>query len=273
MDCRSLGFATDLAILELGGSAIERRESFWRIETPHAPTYYWGNFLLLDPVDQALSASEWKRRFSAEFPQARHFALGIDAPHGRKACLNDFSEEGTEISEMTVLTSLPSTLRLVQAEAEAGAETEIETVVVRQLESDDDWDQALKLGVFNRGQEFAEASYRNFFHNYLAMQRCIVGRGRGMWWGTFVDGALVAQAGIIDCDNGLARYQMVSTHPMFRRRGFAASTVSSAGYGAAEHFGTEKLVIVADPSYYAIALYEGLGFHATETQLSVEQMS
>ena len=47
MDIRSLGFRTDLRLLEMTGSEIEDRGTHLVIRTPSNPTYFWGNFLLL----------------------------------------------------------------------------------------------------------------------------------------------------------------------------------------------------------------------------------
>ena len=47
MDIRSLGFRTDLRLLEMTGSEIEDRGTHLVIRTPANPTYFWGNFLLL----------------------------------------------------------------------------------------------------------------------------------------------------------------------------------------------------------------------------------
>ena len=47
MDIRSLGFRTDLRLLEMTGSVIEDRGTHLVVRTPANPTYFWGNFLLL----------------------------------------------------------------------------------------------------------------------------------------------------------------------------------------------------------------------------------
>ncbi len=261
MRCSSLGFATDLAILELGGSTIERRDGYWSIRSPHAPTYYWGNFLLADSLNEAVNVAQWHQRFAAEFPHARHFALGVNNPILSDAETHGFTELGSEVSAMSVLTRPAPALVEVDGEAEQ----------CRALVSDDDWNQALSLGVATRDEDFSEDSFRTFFANYLAMQRVIVRQGNAAWWGSFEEGKLVSQCGIVSCGDGLARFQMVSTHPGHRRRGFASQTVAAAGKFAAETYRTETLVIVADPNDHAISIYRDLGFVVTEQQVSIER--
>ena len=53
MDVASLGFRTDLALLERSGSTIDDRGDHLVITTPSNPGFYWGNFLLLDQVPAA----------------------------------------------------------------------------------------------------------------------------------------------------------------------------------------------------------------------------
>ena len=43
----SLGYRTDLMLLGLQGSVIERQAGYQVIRTPANPTFHWGNFLLL----------------------------------------------------------------------------------------------------------------------------------------------------------------------------------------------------------------------------------
>ena len=46
MEIASLGFRTDLMVLELGGSEIEHHERHVVVRTSANPTYFWGNFVL-----------------------------------------------------------------------------------------------------------------------------------------------------------------------------------------------------------------------------------
>ena len=55
----------------------------------------------------------------------------------------------------------------------------------------------------------------------IAASRALCESGSGRWFGAFEDGALRAALGIVADGDGLARYQMVETHPEARRRGLA----------------------------------------------------
>jgi ribosomal protein S18 acetylase RimI-like enzyme len=88
------------------------------------------------------------------------------------------------------------------------------------------------------------------------------------WFGAFEHGMLRAALGIVSDGSGLARFQMVETHPDARRRGLASALLHRAG-SAALDAGAETLVIVADPAYHAIDLYRSAGFADRETKVEL----
>jgi hypothetical protein len=87
----SLGYRTDLALLRLGGTQIEDRGDYLVIRSPHNPTHWWGNFLLLAQVPAAGASESWLDRFVAEFPEAEHVALGFNGKGGSVADLGWFA--------------------------------------------------------------------------------------------------------------------------------------------------------------------------------------
>ena len=261
MLCRSLGFTTDISILELGGSRVDRRSGFWKISSPHIPTFYWGNFLLLDRLSSDIPPDAWRDRFREEFPDASHVAIGVDDPTATLEAADSFAAAGYEFFDSSVLTCRPDHLAAVSHSP----------YVTRQLVSDDDWRAVREVGVATRAPDFAEVPYRRFLNDKTATQRRLCEDGHGAWWGTFVDGQLASCAGIFRTDGATARYQTVGTLPEFRRRGLARATVTAAGLWAADTFATEILVIVADPDYYAIDLYRQVGFELSEGQLGLQR--
>jgi hypothetical protein len=79
MRVTSLGFRTDVALRVLEGAEATDRGDYLVVRTRDNPDFYWGNFLLLGAWPEAGSADGWLARFAAEFPAARHVALGVDA--------------------------------------------------------------------------------------------------------------------------------------------------------------------------------------------------
>ena len=61
-------------------------------------------------------------------------------------------------------------------------------------------------------------------------------------------------------EGSLGRFQFVSTHPAWRRRGLCSALIHAVCRHGFEALGLASLVIVADPDDVAIGLYESLGF-------------
>ncbi len=261
MQVASLGYRTDLAILRLGGSRIEDRGDHLVVTSAHAPTYWWGNFLLLDGLPAHDACQHWLDRFASAFPGAQHVAIGFDGTTGALSDLLWFTARGFSAEALAVMTT--NTVRM-PAHMNRDASC-------RELHTDDDWVASVNLRVRCADGERHAATSRDFDTARAQTNRRLTESGHGKWFGAFIDDRLVAQLGLLATGEGLARFQSVETDPDFRRRGLAATLIHHAGaYGLTE-LGVETLVIVADPTYAAINLYRALGFETTETQLLVER--
>src|SRR5688572_8529618 len=105
MDIRSLGFRTDLRLLELTGSQIEDRGTHLVVRTPDNPSYFWGNFLLLKQRPFPGGEREVIAAFQTEFPEAEHVSIGIDGTEDQTAELQAFVDAGMEVDCGVVLTA------------------------------------------------------------------------------------------------------------------------------------------------------------------------
>lgn len=253
MEVRSLGYRTDLAILALEGSQVTDCGGHLVIRTPGNPGYHWGNFLLMRDL-QPGSGDGWMARFAAEFPDARHLALGLDEPDARAV------DPGV-LAGMTMERNAVLTATAVHAPPRPNSEA-----IVRTLAGDADWRQSFELATALWADE--PGGDADFLTAQQAAKRALTEAGHGAWFGAFLDGTLVAQLGLITAiGSGLARYQNVETHPAARRRGLAGTLVWQAG-AAALASGTRALVMVADPGEAAIRVYRSVGFAVTESQHS-----
>jgi GNAT superfamily N-acetyltransferase len=258
VEVRSLGYRTDLMVRVLEGSQVEDRGEYLVIRTPHNPAYWWGNFLLL-AAPRPGQAADWVARFGAEFPAARHVAIGIDVTEISAIDIGEYAAQDLRIERSSVLMAQdltrPSRLNR-QAE-------------YRELSGDDDWRQSAELrAVVYPGEPGSDPE---FLHAQVVAERALTEAGHGSWFGAFVDGNLVAQLGLITDGSGVARYQNVETHPDWRRRGLAGSLVWRAGQHGLDALGASTLVIVADPHAEAIRVYRTLGFTDAETQVGFER--
>jgi GNAT superfamily N-acetyltransferase len=246
----SLGFRTDVALRAAEGSEVTDRGGYLVIRSPDNPGFWWGNFLLLRawPTD----GDGWLGRFAAEFPQAEHVAIGVDATEAGGQVTAEFASLEPETS--TVLTCAG-----IRAPGHVNTEAEI-----RPLESDQDWRQSVELNL----RCYGEPTPGDFQQLRSVVRRRLTQAGRAAWFGAFDGGLLVAQLGICDAGGGLARYQDVETDPAARRRGLAGTLVWQAGRFARTAFGAGTLVIVADPAEGAIRVYRDCGFADAQTQFS-----
>jgi ribosomal protein S18 acetylase RimI-like enzyme len=261
MELISLGYQTDLALLQLGGSRVEDLGDHIVIRSPHNPSHWWGNFLLLAQVPPPGLCQWWLDRFAAEFPGAEHIALGFDGKDGTVADLDWFAAHGFHAEASTVMTA-----------SEVHEPVRLNTdAVYRELCSDEDWSQSVELRVRCEDRPLEPVGHRAYVTAAAQTNRQIVEAGQGAWFGAFIEGRLVAQMGLVSAGGELARFQAVETDPDHRRRGLAGSLlhhVSSYGF---RELGAHTLVMVADPDYFAIDLYRSVGFATTETQLQIER--
>ncbi len=260
MDVRSLGFRTDLRLLEMTGSEIEDRGTHLVIRTPANPTYFWGNFLLLRSLPVMGGEREVIGAFQTEFPLAEHVSIGLDGTHDQLEAVAPFVEAGLQADSEVVLIAGS----LVEPRPVA------DSVVIRALASDDDWEQRARLS-YRQYSHTNEKTFMAYARAKNAQERDLVARGVGERFGAFVDDLLVSTAGIFLTHAGIARYQSVETHADHRRQGLAAAVVHAAGQHAVATYRAEVLVIVADHDGDAIRIYRRLGFADAERHLTMER--
>lgn len=260
VELTSLGCRTDLALLRFGGTRVEDRGEYLVVRSPHNPSHWWGNFLVLADVPADDAGAAWLDRFAAEFPNAEHVAFGFDSNDGSAGDLGWFAKHGFDVEADIVMTA---TAVQKPAKVNTGAD-------YRQLVSDDDWVQSIELRMQCKDPTLEPTSYRRFASIKSQTDRALIEGGRGGWFGAFLDGQLVAQMGLILVEPGIARFQSVETDPRHRRRGLAGSLIYHVSHYGFEELSTHTLVMVADPNYFAIDLYRSAGFIPTETQLQAE---
>ncbi len=278
IDQLSLGWRTHLIFPRFDAQVIERAD-YLLVRTPHNPTFWWGNFLLFDHVPEADEATRWLAWFEAEFAEQRsasgHTAFGVDSDQAfgmPDALLRaDFTcyadtvltiDRGEWFDELCDTAALPAGFRIAALDLPAQSALAVE----QQVASD-------------QGHHQPVAGYRAFRQRqmvrYTAMQQAALGH----WFGVFAEAEnssghsaehnggqgeeLVADCGLFRDGAGpqaLGRFQYVSTHPAWRRRGLCRALIHAVCRHGFEVMGLQTLVIVADPDDVAIGLYESVGF-------------
>lgn len=216
MKVNSLGHRTELIFDRHDGTVTDKGD-YLVVRTPSNPTYWWGNYLLFAAPPQAGDAARWLQLFAAELgapPAVKHIAITWDTVTGETGVVQPFLDAGLELEKTVVLTA-----QTLKPPPRPNL-----TAEYRPLHTDEDWEAVLEMQVLCRDDDFEEASYRIFRKRKLAAYRQMINEGRGNWFGAYLDGTLVADLGVF-FENDIARYQHVSTHPDYRRRGLCGSLV------------------------------------------------
>jgi RimJ/RimL family protein N-acetyltransferase len=283
----SLGFRTDVALRVLEGAEVTDRGDYLVVRSPGHPDFWWGNFLLLACWPGPGTGDSWLARFAAEFPLARHVAIGVDSTGEDAAGEDGAGEDGAGedgAGEDGAGEDAAAGHGVTPAEfLAAGLEPQRDTVLtcaavgppphpsaaaeIRRLESDADWQQSVELTV----RCFGPGESRDYLEDRTAVRRRLTQAGRGAWFGAFAGSRLLAQLGLFDAGHGHARYQHVETDPEARRRGLAGTLVWHAGRYGREVLGASTFVIVADPADVAIRVYRACGFADRQRQFGFER--
>jgi GNAT superfamily N-acetyltransferase len=243
-----LGWHTDLAVLRLEGSSVEDRGDHLVVRTPASPLYYWGNFVLVTEPDRVDDPDHWLRVFERELPDAAHRAIGLVRQPGDLAGWRAL-DLALESDDVLAADACPEPTPVPQG------------YLVKQIADTIEWEQSTGLRI----QELAEGNPREAEHerNRTESRIAMSAQGHVAWFGAFHGDRLVAELGIVDCGEGVARYQSVVTAAEHRRRGLAGHLLGVAAQWAADR-GARRWVIVAEDGGEASRLYRSRGFEPTD---------
>jgi RimJ/RimL family protein N-acetyltransferase len=258
----SLGWRTDLIFARFDGQVTDCGNHV-RVLTPGNPTFWWGNFLLFQHAPGPGDLERWMALFedeiSARQPASRHRAFGVDVRE-RLTLPPEFAAAGFTLSEATVLTLSRDQLLAPRQAMPAGFEFRV-LVLPR------DGAAVVDKQVAVDSSRFEPVGYREFAQRQMARFAAMQHAGLGHWFGLVarVEGrqVLAASCGLFRdpaSRAGLGRFQYVSTHPAWRRRGLCTALVHAVCRHGFETMGLRTLAMVADPADVAIGVYESLGY-------------
>jgi RimJ/RimL family protein N-acetyltransferase len=260
-------------ILHHFDGVVVQRDDCTVVRTPANPLYYWGNFLLLPEAPHDGDLGHWRARFDEEItalqPASLHVAIGINRQVLAEP-LPSWLADGFEIIEDAVLRLEPGQLAPPARAARGRIEfrpldlaREQERVVALQCDDDHGLDTA----------GFAEHRRRQMAR-YAAMAE----RGQAAWFGIWCDGVLAADCGLMRADPArgcvtTGRFQHVSTHPAWRRRGLCSALVHAVSAWGVRHWGLNELLMCADPHDVAIGIYESLGYRRMASEWRLQRLA
>jgi len=264
---RSLVWATDIDVLERD-HVLARRDGYWVVRSPGNPTYWWGNFLLFDEVPGVGDRERWESVFAAEFatsPRVAHRTFAWDRTDGDAGAAADFVSDGYTSERLTGLIAAPRQLR---PHPRANGEVTVHELSPAPGQDEDLWDQVIDVQMAEPFEHSPPEYHRAFLRRRQAGLRELFDDGRGAWFVALDQEQVVASLGVV-VTGGRARYQAVDTLPSHRRRGIASRLVYEAAQLTLAAHSIDRFVIVADPEYHAIGIYESLGFEPIETVCGV----
>lgn len=241
------GWATDLAILELSGSAIEERADHLVVRSPHNPGFHWGNCVFVTDPDAVDDADRWVATFTGAFPEAGWVAIGLTR---MPDAVDAWSSHGLALERDDVLTTATLPRQTPCPEGYS----------VRPF-AEPDWQASLTRAIAEntRTREHDADGFARFAQRRTESRRTLVEQGHAQWFGAVDrDGTLVADLGIVLCDT-TARYQDVGTDSAHRGRGLATHLLGVAAQWAADQ-GCTRWVIVTEETNAAGRVYRGVGF-------------
>ncbi|MES2854654.1 MAG: GNAT family N-acetyltransferase [Bdellovibrionota bacterium] len=250
MELRSPGYKSEQIFTQFDGS-IEDRGNYMVVRTPTNPTYFWGNLLIFDRPPRPGDFDTWTALFKKEFtdPRIYHVTIGWDSDTGEVGAVDEFVANGYELENMAAMIA-----KSVKKPPRYNEDLEM-----RILKSDEDWNEMIQVHTAASSDRLPRVAWENFYRKQSERYRKFEAVGMGHWYGGFLNGILVAGLGIYHRD-GTGRYQNVSTHPDYQRRGVCGTLVYKSAMHAFQESNLEKLVMCADSGYHALRIYESVGF-------------
>jgi hypothetical protein len=250
---KSLGYRSEQIFTNFDGK-VEVREDYFVIRTLTNPNFFWGNLLLFNRPPKLGDFETWLNLFKKEFPDpcVYHVTVAWDTPNGEVGDPSEFIAQGFELECNAVLT----------AQSVRKPPKYNNQLFVRALANDGDWDQMVNLQVASADNHLPREEWLKFYVSQSLRYKAMSKAGLGDWYGGFIDGKLVAGLGLF-YQNGIGRFQQVCTDPNYRRQGICGTLVYQTSLLTLKYYGVRDLVMCADPDYFALKIYESVGFQQT----------
>ena len=259
MKIQSLAFKTDLFFHRFTGVVLEYEDHIV-VKTPTNPSFFWGNLLYFSHPPKKESLEKWINIFQHEFHSmsVNHMTFAWDSKEGIEGEAQDFVKAGFNLEKSIVMIAdsvkKPSKLNSM--------------ISIRPIQTSEEWKSVIENHVLCREDHFQEEPYRQFIIKKIRDYRMMLDQKKGHWMGAFLGEKLVGNLGVFS-ENGLARFQMVGTHPDHRRMGVCSTLVYHTACFALQEMKVSQMVMVADPDYHAAKIYQSVGFEPKEMMIGL----
>lgn len=258
MKLQSLGYRSGLIFVNFDGQ-VEDRGHYLVVRTLTNPNFFWGNLLIFDRPPQKSDFEEWCALFKKEFtdPSIYHVTLAWDSLQGEIGDVSRFEENGFELEKQIVL-----------AATQVNKPPKLNPDLIVRPIRDDEWEKMIEVQIGSAHGSLPKHEWESFYRSQSTRYKNMEKAGLGHWFGGFLGDQLVAGLGIFH-DGEMGRYQTVCTHPDYTRRGICGTLVYQSAQYALNTMGLKKLVMCADPEYYAARIYESVGFRPAQIEHGV----
>lgn len=263
--------STDI-LVQLDGVDYRVEDDCLLVRLPGRPDYYSGNLVVA--LDQEPETTAEMSRMLVRWLALWERGLGPQYQRGHVRVQWETTGPGTPARTEALREAVAAaggsggwTLELdhnvVLELAEGTAPPPLPGVIVRPLDTEREWDELVAVALAeNPGNEPFVTWQREQFRQMSA-------RGRGQWWGAWLDGRLAGCAGVFT-GHGLARFQEVLTHPELRRRGVCANLCHAISENVRARAPGARVIIVAEPGSAAARIYGRLGFRPVGQQWMIQ---
>ncbi len=259
MELKSHALQTDQIFGRFFGEVFDRG-THMAVKTPSRPNYFWGNYVVMPepPVDGCLA--NWLAIYNSEFDSRKQgfITFAIDSPDGKLGAAKEFQDFGFRCYTNKVLVA-----------SSVNAPPKFNTsAIIREIRHDSEWEQLVDV-------HYSDEWYLNpdaqipFLKDKLKDLRKMCEAGLGKRFGAFLDDKVVADLGIYTSGE-IGRFNEVATHRSYRRQGLCGTLVYRSAQYALESMGVKNLVMEADESYHAAAIYESIGFKPSQRLVGFE---
>ncbi len=225
---------------------VSEKEQYWKVLSPHNPTYFWGNCLIMKQAPGPGDFDNWIGLYQSEFKDHKLFqAIAWD--QAARGEIEPFLDSGFGyIDDRVLVLGKPIMPQNINEDLE-----------IRHLQSDTDWNQF--ASVRELGQQFTE----RFVNSQAKAFRNLTDQGVARRYGAFEGGRLLGDIGIY-YDDQQVRFHNVATNLQHRRKGVCKTIMHRILVDLTEDFPDHEVVIVAEDESLAFQIYQSMGFEPRE---------
>ncbi len=252
---------TDLIFNRFEGQ-VQETPHYTVVKTPAQPDFFWGNYVMMPAPPEPGDFDRWLAIAGREIGtrEARGFmAVTWDGIDGETGHIEPFLADGFELlrSEGLVVRDLKCPPHFD------------EQLCWQLIERPEDWEATDAVHFDPQWPYGNPQQQRAFIAGQRQQAQAMVRVGLGLRFGIKVGTQLAAELGIYWQD-GVGRFNNVSTHPDFRGKGLCQTLVYRAATYVMAHCGVQELVIEAMADSQAGRIYQEVGFEPYEKRCSLQ---